>query len=485
VTRLRPRSITIELIILFVAVIVIAEMLSVGYRYFDHSEALSALESIRIADRVAVIVSLVNNTPPQDRPKLLENFRGSELPVAWTGERRLVDDKEPGTEARLLRDLLLRVIPHSNNDEIIVSYLPAGESVPLPGEAELATLWRKAGTFPEPIGQIIDELAAKPTFLVTVRLSDGTWLKLLAAYVEDIEFWPLRSVFSVATMISLIAGLSIWAIARLTAPFQAFAAAATLLGTDVNAEPIPERGPADVCGAIRAFNDMQTRLQRFIEDRTQMLAAVSHDLRTPITRLRLRAEYVESRSQRRKFLADLDEMEQMITGVLSFAKEDARSEPTVTVDLGAMLQSICDDLSDRGFDVCFEANGRLPYLCRPLSIRRCFTNLLNNALKYGERADVSLEVGASSIIVRIDDHGPGIPEELMEDAFRPFHRLEQSRNRETGGSGLGLTVARTIARAHGGDVTLSEAPGVGLRASVVLPNTQRLLSAPLTHVAVE
>jgi len=359
VTRLRPRSITIELIILFVAVIVIAEMLSVGYRYFDHSEALSALESIRIADRVAVIVSLVNNTPPQDRPKLLENFRGSELPVAWTGERRLVDDKEPGTEARLLRDLLLRVIPHSNNDEIIVSYLPAGESVPLPGEAELATLWRKAGTFPEPIGQIIDELAAKPTFLVTVRLSDGTWLKLLAAYVEDIEFWPLRSVFSVATMISLIAGLSIWAIARLTAPFQAFAAAATLLGTDVNAEPIPERGPADVCGAIRAFNDMQTRLQRFIEDRTQMLAAVSHDLRTPITRLRLRAEYVESRSQRRKFLADLDEMEQMITGVLSFAKEDARSEPTVTVDLGAMLQSICDDLSDRGFDGRAQG-GRVP-----------------------------------------------------------------------------------------------------------------------------
>ena len=142
-----------------------------------------------------------------------------------------------------------------------------------------------------------------------------------------------------------------------------------------------------------------------------MLAAVSHDLRTPITRLRLRAEYVENRSQRAKFLADLDEMEQMIAGVLSFAKDDARSDPTVTVDLGAMLQSICDDLSDRGFEVSFDANGRLPYLCRPLSIRRCFTNLLNNALKYGERADVSLEVSAGNLIVRIDDRGPGIPQE--------------------------------------------------------------------------
>ena len=478
--RLRPRSITIQLIILFVAVIVLAEMLSVGYRYFDHSEALTALETIRIADRVAVMVSLVDKTPPQDRSKLLENFRGSELPVAWTRERGPIDDKEPGSEARLLRDLLLRVIPHSSDAEIIVSYLHSGESVPLQGEAELATLWRKAGTFPEPMGQIIDELAAKPTFLIRVRLSDGTWLNLLAAYVEDIGFWPLRSVFSVAAMISLIAGLSIWAIARLTSPFQAFAAAATRLGTDVNAEPIPERGPADVCGAIRAFNDMQTRLNRFIEDRTQMLAAVSHDLRTPITRLRLRAEYVESRSQRAKFLADLDEMDQMITGVLSFAKEDARLGPTVMVDLGAMLQSICDDLTDAGFDVSFDGNGHLPYLCRPLSIRRCLTNLLNNALKYGERADVSLEVSAGDIIVRIDDRGPGIREEFREDAFRPFHRLEQSRNRETGGSGLGLTVARTIARAHGGDVMLSEAPGGGLRVIVILPHSERL-----TQLAVE
>jgi signal transduction histidine kinase len=474
VTRLRPRSIAIELMILFVAVLGLAELLSVGYRYFDRSEALTALESIRIADRVAVIVSLVDKTRQQDRPNLLENFRGSELPVAWTAEPWPTKDSGQSTEARLLRNLLLRVIHHSNDSDITVSYLPSAESVPAQGEAELVMLWRKAGTFPEPIRQIIDQLAAKPTFLVTVRLSDGTWLNLLAAYVEDIEFWPLRSISILGVMISLVAGLSIWAIARLTSPFQAFAAAATRLGTDVNAQPIPERGPADVCGAIRAFNDMQTRLRRFIEDRTQMLAAVSHDLRTPITRLRLRAEYIGNRSQRTKFLMDLDEMENMITGVLSFAKDDARSEPTVTIDLRAMLHSLCDDLSDRGFDVSFDGEERLPYLCRPLSIRRCFTNLLDNALKYGGSANVSTEVSASGVLVHIDDHGPSIPEALREEAFRPFHRLEGSRNRETGGSGLGLTVARTVARAHGGEVALSEAPAGGLRATVVLPNTEAL-----------
>lgn len=473
-TGVRPKSITIELVILFVAVLGVAELLSLSYRYIDRSEALSALESIRIADRVAGVVSLVENTPPGDRQKLLETFRGSELPAVWTTERWPINDKEPSKEARLLRDLLLRVLPRSDDTDVVVNYLPSAASVPPQGEGELAMVWRKAGPFPEPMRQIIDELTAEPTFLVTIRLGDGTWLNLLAAYVENIDFWPFRSMLILATTISLIAGLSIWAIARLTSPFQVFATAATRLGTDVNAKPIPEQGPEDVRGAIRAFNDMQIRLQRFIEDRTQMLAAVSHDLRTPVTRLRLRAEYIASRSQRAKFLVDLEEMENMITGILSFAKDGANSEPTVTVDLRSILHSLCDDLSDRGFEVSFDEEGRLPYLCRPLSIRRCFNNLLDNALKYGGRADVSMEVSASTIVVHIDDHGPGISEALREEAFRPFNRLEKSRNRETGGSGLGLTVARTLARAHGGDVLLNEAPGGGLRATVVLPHTLAL-----------
>ena len=471
-TGVRLKSITIELVILFVAVLGVAELLSLSYRYVDRSEALSALESIRIADRVAGVVSLVEKTPPGDRQKLLETFRGSELPAVWTAEHWPINDKESSKEALLLRDLLLRVLPKS--DDVIVSYLPSGTSVPSQVEGELAMVWRKSGPFPEPIRQIIDELTAEPTFLVTIRLGDGTWLNLLAAYVENIDFWPFRSISILATMIFLIAGLSIWAIARLTSPFQVFAAAATRLGTDVNASPIPEQGPEDVRGAIRAFNDMQIRLQRFIEDRTQMLAAVSHDLRTPVTRLRLRAEYIASRSQRAKFLVDLEEMENMITGILSFAKDDANSEPTVNVDLRSILHSLCDDLSDRGFKVSFDEEGRLPYFCRPLSMRRCFNNLLDNALKYGERADVSIEVSATTILVHIDDRGPGIPKVLREEAFRPFNRLEKSRNRETGGSGLGLTVARTLARGHGGDLFLSEAPGGGLRATVVLPHTLAL-----------
>jgi len=181
--------------------------------------------------------------------------------------------------------------------------------------------------------------------------------------------------------------------------------------------------------------------------------------------------------QSAKFLADLKEMEDMIASVLTFAKEDALSEPTVTVDLVAMLQSICDEFTDREFDVSFAGGGRLPYPCRRVSIRRCFANLIENAVKYGQRAEVSLDVSETEIMIHVDDCGPGIPDELREQVFRPFYRLEGSRSRDSGGCGLGLTVARTVALAHGGDVLLSARHGGGLSATIVLPQNELPLSS--------
>jgi signal transduction histidine kinase len=477
VRPIRLRSITIELMILFVVVLTLAETLSLGYRYLDRADALSALEAIRIADRVAVITALIEKAPPQERPQLIRDFQGSDLSVTLTAQPWLRSSETDNNETILLHDLLRRVIPRSVATDIYASYLTSKDPLPAKAESKLAMRWRKAGRFPEPISHVIDKLTAKPTLLVALRLNDGSWLNVVAAYVEDINFWPLRTMLILTIMVVGMAALSIWAIARLTAPLKDFASAAIRLGTDVNAIPIAERGPADVRGAIRAFNEMQTRLKRFVEDRTQMLAAVSHDLRTPITRLRLRAEWVVNKNQRSKFLADLDEMEHMIAGVLSFAKEEAHPEPTVSLDLIAMLQSICDDLVDKGFKVSFKAEGHLDYQCRPVSIRRCFSNLLDNALKYGQRADVSVVAGTTDVRIQIDDYGPGIPEALREEVFRPFHRLEWSRNRDSGGSGLGLTVARTVARAHGGDVLLGEGPRGGLRATIVLPRISVSLAA--------
>jgi len=470
VRHFRLKSVTVQLIILFVAALTLLEIVNLGYRYLDRAGALTALEAVRIADDVAVITSIVEKTAPQERPKGVGRFRGSDLYVSWAPEPLLGPQSAQNRETNLLHDLLTRMMPEVAATDMLVGFDRPDSHTTVPEVTERAMRWRRAGPYPAPIGDIIDKLAAEPTFLVSVRLKDGSWLNFVAAYLETIDFWPARTIAILSLSVVGIVSLSIWAIRRLTAPFRIFTAAATRLGTDVNAAPIEEHGPSDVRGAIRAFNSMQSRLQRFVEDRTQMLAAVSHDLRTPITRMRLRAQCIKDRTQGAKFLADLREMEDMISSVLTFAKEDALSEPTVTVDLVAMLQSICDEFADRKFDVSFFGGSRLPYPCRQIPIRRCFSNLIDNAVKYGQRAEVSLDVSRTAVMIHVDDRGPGIPDELREQVFRPFFRVEGSRNRDSGGTGLGLTVAKTVALAHGGDVLLSARSGGGLRATIVLPH---------------
>jgi signal transduction histidine kinase len=257
---------------------------------------------------------------------------------------------------------------------------------------------------------------------------------------------------------------------HVVAPLRTFASAAQGLGMDVNSPPLLESGPREVRRATHAFNEMQRRIRRFVEDRTQMLAAISHDLRTPIMRLRLRAEVIDDEDERERALADLDDMERMIASTLSFAHDDAAVEARETVDLVALVQRVCDSIEDAGLPVEFEGEGRVAYACRPGALRRALSNLIENAARYGERARVELLADERRIVVRIDDDGPGIPEDQIESVFQPFRRLDASRSRETGGTGLGLTVARTIVRAHGGDVRLANRPEGGLRVEVSLPH---------------
>jgi signal transduction histidine kinase len=226
--------------------------------------------------------------------------------------------------------------------------------------------------------------------------------------------------------------------------------------------------------AAKAFNDMQTRIKRLINDRTQTLAAVSHDLRTPITRLRLRAEFVGDDELRRMIDADLDEMDRMIESTLAFLRGDPASEESKTVDIRSVLQTICDQLSDAGRDVVLSGSRYAPFRCKPLAIKRALSNLVENAVKYGETARVVLNDRPHELSVTIEDEGPGIPATEQERVFDPFYRIEGSRSRETGGTGLGLTLARTVIRAHGGEIELTNREGRGLRVVVSLPKMTNL-----------
>jgi signal transduction histidine kinase len=221
--------------------------------------------------------------------------------------------------------------------------------------------------------------------------------------------------------------------------------------------------------AAHAFNTMQSRLARFIGDRTRIFAAMSHDLKTPITRLRLRAELLDDPATRAKFAADLAEMESMVGSTLDFLRGLENAEPPKPIDMAALLESLQADFSEGGGKVSVEAGALRPYPGRAQALKRCLANLVENALKYGGTARVIATDGADRLEIRIRDEGPGIAPAELERAFDPFYRLEASRNRETGGTGLGLTIARSIARGHGGDVVLGNHPEGGLEATVTLP----------------
>jgi signal transduction histidine kinase len=261
---------------------------------------------------------------------------------------------------------------------------------------------------------------------------------------------------------------------RLTRPVRDLAEAADRLGRDVNAPPLPENGPTEVATAAHAFNTMAERIRRFVSDRTQMLAAIGHDLKTPITRLKLRAELLDDDEQRRKIIGDLEEMEAMIAATLAFARDDAAAEPSVRLDLAALCRTVLDEAADANPEladhIAYAGPEHLAVRARPVALKRALANLVGNAIVYGGSARLSLqEASPGQVRIAIDDDGPGVPEDELEGVFQPFRRLEASRNRETGGTGLGLTIARNILRAHGGDVVLGNRQGGGLTALATMP----------------
>ena len=310
--------------------------------------------------------------------------------------------------------------------------------------------------------------------LYAFHLPGGGWLHI-GASPDPIRPWHSPTFLAAFLLMTLTAAaLTVWAVRRLTAPVRVLAEAAEALGRDVNAAPLPEDGPTETATAAIAFNTMASRIRRFVSDRTEMLTAIGHDLRTPITRLKLRAEFIDDDELRGKVLADLDELETMVSATLAFGRDSRINEAVSSIDLGELLRTILDETGDAKPD----AAARLTYQgpphqtvrARPVALKRALANLIANAVNYGGAAHVMLAPRPDGIVeVAIEDDGPGIPADELARVFEPFRRLEYSRNRETGGVGLGLPIARNMLRAHGGDVVLSNRAEGGLRAMVTLP----------------
>lgn len=306
-------------------------------------------------------------------------------------------------------------------------------------------------------------------FVAQVPLQGGQWLRLENRPLADDTSLPWRVPVSLLVLALTVAALSWWAVRRVTRPLADLARAADGLGQDLTQAPLPETGPQEVARANRAFNRMQQRLRRTLEGRTRMLAAVSHDLKTPLTRMRLRAEMLDDEDLRERMEHDLDEMSQMVGDALDHLRGLEQAQERRPVDVMALLESLQADQQAMGRDVQLEGACERPWLGGAAALRRCVNNLVDNAVLYGQRALLSVQDSPEAVTIRVRDAGPGLPPEALEQVFEPFFRLEASRNRVTGGTGLGLAIARQIAEGAGGTLSLRNPPEGGLEATLRLP----------------
>ncbi|QDH16598.1 ATP-binding protein [Swingsia samuiensis] len=324
------------------------------------------------------------------------------------------------------------------------------------------------------------------TYSTSLLLPDGkVWL--IVRYTMPFPNPFSSPTFMVAFLVMAICGsaLIVWAVRRLITPVTTLANAVETLGKDIhNSVTLPENGASEIKRAAIAFNTMVTRVRRIIRDRTIMLTAIGHDLRTPITRLKLRAEFINDDELRNKILADLDEMEAMVASTLVFGRENSSHETPTTFDLCVLLQTIVDETieshPEQENKLLFQAPSNPIFIqTRSIALKRALNNLILNALKYAGNAAISVIIPphpqdkTSPIQVIIEDNGPGLPEEALERVFEPFVRIETSRNRETGGTGLGLSITQSIIQAQGGNITLQNRPQGGLKAIITIAQSIR------------
>ncbi|MBI1366666.1 MAG: HAMP domain-containing protein [Alphaproteobacteria bacterium] len=445
-----------------ITVLVLGLLLSHGIGFLlytqDRSDVVSATEEFDIAERASGVVGLLRHLPEDWRKAVLDAADSRAFRV-WSSDASVLPSAAPSeNEARVI-NYLRRLLPRLAGQEIRVSLTRAlPENIKPPVRETLSG----AGT----AGSI--ETAAE-IVVISIHHPDGFWLNFVGAISRELPVWPgLLGGY----LISIVVGVAIiafWLVNRATQPLNAFALAAERLGKDIQTAPIDEDAPAEVSRAAHAFNLMQERIARLVRNRTELLAAVSHDLRTPITQLKLRAETLEDDEEREKYLAALEEMEIIIATFLDYARSAYGSEERSLVDLDSLVESICSDMADAGANVACKGGPPVTLHCKRVALKRAVRNLIDNAVKYGGGAEVSTHRDGQYVIIRVDDSGPGIPHDDIGEMLMPFRRGDPSRSRETGGVGLGLSIAQAIAHDHGGRLALNNRKNGGLRAELILP----------------
>jgi signal transduction histidine kinase len=460
--RWLPRSLFGRLLLVLGSGLLLAQLLSAWINLAERDRLLVRAGGMQQAQRIVDVVKLLDPLGPAERERIVAVLNVPPLVVTLADAPRPVANEDAGPRAAMFGAMLRAALGEER--EVRVEPAAGFESGWAPG-AGPGRRHMMMGDGPMARGHG----PGGPVLRAQVRLRDGRWARFDSEQPAAAEAVPWRVGLALAVLLAAVLLLSYVAVRSLIRPLHVLAAAAEGLGRDINRAPLAEDGPLEIRQAARAFNTMQSRLVRFIEDRSRIFAAMSHDLKTPITRMRLRADLLDDEDLRERLEADLKEMEAMVTQTLEFMRGMGSQEARQEVDVMALLESLQSDQEAMGRTVCIEGQALAPYAAQVSLLKRCLSNLIDNAVLYGERATIRVDDTAQSLTLRVLDDGPGIPEGELEKVFEPFYRLEHSRSRETGGTGLGLAIARNVAHMHGGDIVLRNRPVRGLEAILTLP----------------
>ena len=457
--RLLPASLFGRTMLVLVAGLIVAQVGSMAIHLFDRGSSVYRLATLQIAAQIAQTVRILNRLPADQRQKVVQEVTGPHLRAALRREPVEVASgfsEHDRYEAEFTEEVQRQIGARWPIRADINPHPRDGDQSPGP-----FALWMARHFYfllPEPF-----------SIVVQVVLEDGT----VVVFDVNVPQEPLSRLEAIVPLILLLMlvcfSLSGFLVRMTTGSLDRLARAADAIGRNPEDAPLADSGPSEIHRVIAAFNRMQQRVLDYLVERGRLLTAISHDLKTPITRLRLRAEMLSDGEIRAKMLRDLEEMQTMVGTTLDFFRTTGSNPQRQPVDIGALIESICEDRRESGPALSVRGAAQAPFRADPQALRRCLENLIENALRYGGGAEIEVTDSSDRLRIAVIDRGPGIPESELERVFEPFYRLDASRNMDSGGTGLGLSIARNIARWHGGDVTLRNAPGGGLIAELALP----------------
>lgn len=445
-----PASLFARMALILLAGLMAAQSLSLWLHWGERAVVVTEARGLHIADRIADAVRQIEADPTPRHQRGIAQFQADDLRVTPIAE----DQVFPNTPRGQI---------HAN----VAARLGGEREIRSPGGMGGGMGMGGMGAGPGGgMGRMQQDNVLRSFDL---RLGDGQWIRIVASLKPAAPALPSDFYVHLLISLAIVVAVAMLAVRQATKPLQQLAEAADGLGHNLDAPPLAEVGSTEMRTAAQAFNRMRDRIKRLVEERSRALAAVSHDLRTPLTRLRLRSELIEDEQLRDQMTADLDAMAQMIDATLDYLRGLRENEPVRSIDIDALMSSLAEDSAATGREIGVEGKALASYPGRLSALRRALQNLIDNAFKYGRTPRIRIDDDLQALRLTVEDDGPGIPPEALSRVTEPYYRPDTARASDSGGVGLGLSIVSDVALLHGGKLTLTNRPHGGLTATLVLP----------------